>query len=82
MPGFLERFAAERGKSRRFVARRPEDLFPASPNFARQFAPHLKDNWYFDSNLSADQVASRARIAARLAGLHYGSDVRINLRTI
>jgi len=47
-------------------------------------APDPLAGWYFDSNVSADQVGKRARIAARLCGLHYGPDVWIldNLREI
>ena len=82
-PHFLEAFAAEAGRARRFVARAPAALYGRSPHLARHAAP-LIDGWYFDSNLSAEQVARRARIAARLCGLLYGSDVRIldNLREI
>ena len=72
-----------RGASRRFVARTPAALYDKSPHLARHAEP-LVDGWYFDSNLSAARVAKLARIAARLCGLHYGSDVRIldNLREI
>jgi hypothetical protein len=83
-PHFLEAFARERSRSRRFVARTPDELFGRSPHLARRHAELLVGGWYFDTNLSADQAARRARIAARLCGLHYGSDVRIldNLREI
>lgn len=76
-PHFLEEFGAERARGRRLVARAPEDLFPRSPHLAGRHAEPLAPGWYFDSNLSAEQVGKRARIAARLCGLHYGSDVRI-----
>lgn len=83
-PHFLEAFAEEAGRARRFVARTPSALYGRSPHLAQKHAVPLVDGWYFDSNLSAEQVAKRARIAARLCGLHYGSDVRIldNLREI
>jgi hypothetical protein len=83
-PHFLEAFAEEAGRGRRFVARTPAALYGRSPHLARRHAVPLADGWYFDSNLSAEQAAKRARIAARLCGLHYGSDVRIldNLREI
>ena len=83
-PDFLEAFARERTSGRRFVARTPADLYGRSPHLARHHAQPLVGGWYFDSNLSATQVAKRARIAARLCGLLYGSDVRIldNLREI
>jgi hypothetical protein len=75
-PHFLEAFAEERGRSRRFVARSPAGLYDKSAHLARHAEP-LIDGWYFDSNLSGARIARLARIAARLCGLHYGSDVRI-----
>ena len=83
-PDFLSRFAEEKGRSRRFVARTPGGLYAASPHLAKKHAEPLVDGWYFDSNLSADQAARRSRVAARLCGLRYGTDVRIleNLREI
>jgi hypothetical protein len=82
-PHFLEAFAEEQGRSRRFVARTPAALYGKAAHLAR-YAEPLVAGWYFDSNLSAARVARLARIAARLCGLHYGSDVRIldNLREI
>jgi len=82
-PDFLAAFAEERTFGRRFVARGPAALYGRSPHLARH-AQALGGGWWFDSNLSAGQVARRARIAARLCGLHYGSEVRIldNLREI
>ena len=76
-PTFLEEFAKEKARSRRFVARSPGDIYLASPELAKDHAKPLKDGWYFDTNLSTDQVARRARIAARVCGLHYGKDVRL-----
>jgi hypothetical protein len=82
--GFMARFSEEKGRSRRFVARTPGQLYAASPHLAEHHAERLADGWYFDTNLSTAQVAKRARIAARICGLRYGSDVRIleNLREI
>jgi hypothetical protein len=81
---FLPRFAEEKGRSRRFVARTPVGLYAASPHLAKKHAEPLADGWFVDTNLSADQASRRSRIAARLCGLNYGSDVRIleNLREI
>nr|WP_294847290.1 hypothetical protein [uncultured Sphingomonas sp.] len=81
---FLPAFANEKARSRRFIARRPEELYLSSPHLAKAYAAPLTNGWYFDSNLSGEQVASRARVAARIAGLRYGQDVSImeNLREI
>jgi hypothetical protein len=83
-PNFIERFASERARSRRFVARKPSDLYDSSPHLADEYAQPLKDGWYYDTNLSTEQVAKRARVAARVAGLSYGRDVRLldNLREV
>lgn len=83
-PGFIDRFAQESSRSRRFVARKPTDLYQSSPHLADKHAQPLKNGWFFDTNLSTEQVATRARIAARVAGLRYGRDVRLleNLREI
>lgn len=83
-PGFLDRFAREGSGRRRFVARTPEALYTSSPHLASEHARHLTGDWHFDSNLSTEQVARRARIAARVAGLTYGRDVHLrdNLREI
>jgi hypothetical protein len=83
-PQFIDRFAGERSRSRRFVARKPSDLYDSSPHLAGEYAQLLKDDWYFDTNLSTEQVATRARIAARVAGLTYGREIKLleNLRVI
>ncbi|HWH22520.1 MAG TPA: hypothetical protein VNT25_04405 [Allosphingosinicella sp.] len=76
-PQFLEKFSQERARSRRFVARSPQQLYLASPGLAKDHAKPLTDGWFFDTNLSTDQVARRVRIAARLCGLQYGKDLRL-----
>jgi hypothetical protein len=83
-PTFIERFASERARSRRFVARKPTDLYDSSPHLAEEYGQLLKDGWYYDTNLSTEQVATRVRVAARVAGLSYGREVRLldNLREI
>lgn len=76
-PNFLQAFSEERARARRFVARAPRDLYLNSPDLAKHHAKPLTADWYFDTNLSTDQVARRARVAARLCGLKYGREVRI-----
>lgn len=74
---FLQRFSLEQSRSRRFVARHPRQLYLSSPGLAKDFAEPLADDWFYDTNLSSDQVARRIRVAARLCGLNYGRDIRI-----
>lgn len=82
--GFLDAFAREGSNRRRFVARSAAELYTSSPHLAGEHGRHLVDDWYFDANLSAEQVARRVRVAARVAGLAYGRDVRLldNLREL
>jgi hypothetical protein len=76
-PDFLEKFADEQARSRRFIAKSPADLYLRSPALARSHAKPLADGWFFDTNLSTDQVSRRVRIAARLCGLRYGKDLML-----
>jgi len=77
VPDFLQRFSLETGRSRRYVARSPAELYMKSPHLAADHAHPLVDGWYFDSNLSREQIKRRVRVAARLAGMNYGSDIKI-----
>lgn len=81
---FLQRFSQEEARARRFVAKSPTDLYLKSPALARHHAKALADGWFFDTNLSTDQVARRVRIAAGICGLHYGTDLALlnNLQQI
>ncbi len=76
-PNFLALFAEEQGRRRRFVARTPAALYSASPHLAKRHAVPLAPGWWFDSNVSTVQVARRARLAARICGLRYGTQLRI-----
>jgi hypothetical protein len=84
VPGFFDRLALEGNKRRRLIARSAGELYISSPHLTRDHAQHLTDDWFFDTNLSTEQVAQRARIAARVAGLTYGRDVRLldNMREV
>ena len=74
---FLERFSKIRGRTRRFVAKQPEALYENSVHLAADFAKPLIDGWYFDTNLSLQQIAQRAKAAAEVSGLRYGVEVMI-----
>ena len=74
---FLERFSKHKGKSRYYVARKPEQLYTNSPHLAAKHALQLLPGWFVDTNLSETQVGTRARVAAREAGLFYGREAWI-----
>ena len=72
-----ERFSHERARSRKFVAHNPAELYDSAPHLAQDHARLLKGDWYFDTNLSMEQVSKRVRVAARIAGLAYGRDAKL-----
>ena len=76
-PNFLEEFSTYGSRSRRFVARTPHELYANSPHLTTHHARILTDEWFYDTNLSSDQISQRARIAARICGLAYGSETKI-----
>jgi predicted type IV restriction endonuclease len=80
-PKFLERFAAyPKGRGKRpYLARSPEELYPGSPDLINK-ARELKPGWWVDANLSNQQKATLIRMACDVAGVQYGTDLRINFR--
>jgi hypothetical protein len=75
----LERLSKEGSSRRRYVARRPEGLYPNSPHLAEpgKHNSHPLGDWHIDLNLSRDQAAKRIRRAAALAGVRYGTTIAI-----
>lgn len=80
-PSFLERFAAlpQHGRTRRYVARTREDLFPDRPDLALEHARQLRPGWWVGSNLSRQGVERVIRMACEVAGFRYGVDLRAHL---
>lgn len=77
-PDFLAKFSALKARSRRFVAKRPQDLYLSSPHLADEFAEPLVDGWYVDTNLSQEQVSKRVEEAARALGLKFPEQVSLS----
>ncbi len=76
-PSLFQLLLKEGSSRRRWIAMRPEALFPLSPHLARQFAHQLSRDWYVDTNLSKQQIETRLTRACELAGYSYGENVRI-----
>ncbi|MYJ71368.1 MAG: hypothetical protein F4092_06280 [Rhodospirillaceae bacterium] len=69
----LERLSKVVIKTRRIVAKKPEDLYLRSPQLAEKYAAQFKDSWWIDTNLSRPQVEKRLEEACKLLGLKFGS---------
>jgi hypothetical protein len=73
----LALLANEGSARRRWVARSAEALFVTAPHLARTHAHEIAPEWFVDTNVSRAQIMARLTVAARLAGLRFGEDVRL-----
>ena len=78
---FLERFAAlpKHGRTRRFLARTPDELYPGRPDLARDHSTKLRSAWYLGTNVSRAAIERIIEMACGVANLQLGRDLIINL---
>lgn len=78
---FLDRFAAlpRHGRTRRFLARTPDELYPGRPDLARDHSAKLKSGWYLGTNVSRAAIERIIEMACDVANLQLGRDLIINL---
>lgn len=79
--GFLQRFASlpKHGRTRRYVARSPAELYPGRSDLANEFTAELGAGWYLGVNVSRAQIERIVEMSCDVAGLRYGRDLSINL---
>lgn len=80
-PTFLERFAArpKHGRTRRYLARSPEELYPGRPDLAREHSYRLTSGWYLGTNVSRAQIETIIEMACEVLPARYGKDLAVNL---
>jgi hypothetical protein len=80
-PMFLERFATlpKHGRTRRYLAHSRDDLYPGRPDLVRDFSYELKPGWWLGINLSRHAIERVLGMACEVAGLRYGTDLKVNL---
>ncbi|MDQ3928799.1 MAG: hypothetical protein M3328_06595 [Chloroflexota bacterium] len=78
---FLARLAAlpKHGRTRRYVARTKQELFPGRPDLAEEHSRELRPGWWVGGNLSRRSIERIIRTACEVAGLNYGFDIQVNL---
>jgi predicted type IV restriction endonuclease len=78
---FLERFAAlpKHGRTRRYLARNPDELYPGRPDLARDHSFEVNPGWWIGINLSRAAVARIVEMACDVAGLRFNRDLTISL---
>ncbi|MCX7886458.1 MAG: type I restriction enzyme HsdR N-terminal domain-containing protein [Verrucomicrobiae bacterium] len=76
-PNFLLRLSQHpdiHGRKRRYVARRPEELYPDREDL-RELCEPLPGGWFVSTNLNNVQKMTIIKAAAEVAGLTFGKDI-------
>lgn len=78
---FLERFAArpKHGRTRRYLARSPDELYPGRADLAREHSVKLKSGWYMGTNVSHAQIERIIEMACEVSSLRYGKELTVNV---
>jgi predicted type IV restriction endonuclease len=78
---FLERFAArpKHGRTRRYLARSAEDLYPGRPDLAGEHFSRLKSGWYVGTNVSRAQIERIVEMACEVSRVRFGKDLIVNI---
>jgi len=76
---FLERFASrpKHGRTRRYLARSPAELYPGRPDLAAAHFSKLKSGWFVGTNVSRAQIQRIAEMACEVARLRFGRELTI-----
>ena len=81
-PTFLDRFAAlpKHGRTRRYISRNPNELYPERPDFVRDYSVQLSSaGWWIGTNLSRAAIDRIIEMACEVANVKYKHDLIINL---
>ncbi len=77
-PQFMERFAAQTvGRKRQLVARDRKNLYPDTPDLVEKMSLDLGNDWWLGHNLNADTIRRRIKTACEIAGVKYGSQLKL-----
>lgn len=78
---FLERFAAlpKHGRTRRYLARNPEELYPGRPDLSHEHSTQLRSGWWLGTNVSRSQIERIIEMACEVARVKYGRELSVNL---
>ena len=78
---FLERFAArpKHGRTRRYLARSPDELYPGRPDLAREHSFKLQSGWYVGTNVSHAQIERIIEMACEVSRVRFGKELIVNV---
>lgn len=76
--GFMQRFAAQTvGRRRQLVARNRNELYPGRSDLLDNHSLDLGNGWWLGTNISAARVRKNVEIACRIAGVNFGTQLRL-----
>ena len=80
-PSFQERFAdlPRHGRTRRYLARNRDDLYPGRPDLARDHSKQLNSGWWVGTNHNRTTIKRIIEMACNVAQIRYGDDLRVEL---
>lgn len=78
---FPERFAAlpKHGRTRRYLSKTPDELYPGRPDLCREHSIKLKSGWWVSTNHSRATIGRIIEMACDVVGLRFGVDLTVNL---
>ena len=78
--GFCERFRRRRkGRTRAYVARSREDLFPGQPRLWKTNAKELPGGYFLGTHMGNPQKEQMIRWACQIVGIEFGRDLIVEL---
>ena len=80
-PEFLARFVSlsKHGRTRRYIAADPSELYPGRSDLAQEHSHKLDSGYWLGINLSRNAVRRICRLLCDVAGLTFGSDLKLYL---
>ena len=75
---FMDRLSEETGRSRRYVARKPEALYPGRSDLA-QYRREVRPGWFVGTNSSHRDVVRILRAACEVAAITFGKDCLVEV---
>lgn len=78
---FLERFASrpKHGRTRRYLARSPAELYPGRPDLASEHFFKLQSGWCLGTNVSHAQIERIIEMACEVSRVRLGGELVINV---
>lgn len=80
-PSFPERFASlpKHGRTRRYLSRSSDDLYPGRPDLARDHSRKLSSGWWLSTNHSRATIRKIIEMACHVSSIQIDRDLTVKL---